>query len=97
MTNKILCIPRIESIIKIDYIQKTIEKVSIGHIKKIVEIPHRNDPHYKRILIYIKLNESSPNTKIIQERFSLKQDVKIIHQFPWYLKIVEASFTHQKK
>jgi hypothetical protein len=97
MTNKILCIPRIESTIKIDYIQKTIEKVNIGNIQKIVEIPHRNNPVYKRIIIYIQLNASSPNTKIIESRFCLKQDVKIIHQFPWYWKIVEASFIPQKK
>lgn len=93
--NKVLCIPRIESITQIDSIQKVIDQLNIGLIKKIIEIPHRNNSEYKRILIYIQLNKESNNTKIIETRFANKQDVKIIYQFPWYWKIVEAQYQTQ--
>lgn len=91
MTNKILCIPRIESIVELDYIKKSIEKINLGVIQKIREYPHRNNSDLKRIIIHIQLHVDSPNTQIIEDRFANNQDVKLIHQFPWYWKIVQSS------
>ena len=87
----ILCIPRMESIIKSEFIISILEKYNIGTIKKIIELPHKNNPDYKRVIIHIYLPETADTTIMIRERFSQKKDIKIIYKFPWYWKMVEAN------
>lgn len=54
-----LCIPMIESVIKKDYIKKTLIKLNWGVITKIIEIPSRTDKSYKRVIINIIWNDSN--------------------------------------
>lgn len=92
----LLCIPKMETYIQTDFIKKTFEKINIGNIIRIIELPHKNNPKYKRVIIHVNLNEKSENTKIILDRFLVKKDVKIFYNMPWYWKIVEASNHPQK-
>ena len=92
----LLCIPKMEIYIQTDFIRKTIEEKNIGNITRIIELPHKNNPKYKRVIIHVYLDENLQNSKIILDRFSIKKDVKIIYNFPWYWKIVEASNHPQK-
>jgi hypothetical protein len=87
----IMCIPRIDTTIPSQYIQSCFENKNIGHIERIIELPHKNNPTQKRIILHVTLQETSENAKIIKERFSQKQDVKLVHNFPWFWKIVEAN------
>lgn len=98
INNKItlLCIPKMETYIQTDFIRKTIENKNIGNITRIIELPHKNNPNFKRVIIHVYLDENSQNSKIILDRFSIKKDVKIIYNFPRYWKIVEASNHPQK-
>jgi hypothetical protein len=85
-----LCIPRVEIGISNEYIKKKMES-HVGTIHRIIEIPHKNNPHYKRVIMNVFLKPNTEKTSYIQERFSQRQDIKVIHQTPWFWKIVEAS------
>lgn len=87
----IMCIPKIKTYISSEYIVSWIEKKKIGTIRKVIELPHKNNPENKRIIIHVVLNNDSENAKIIRDRFSKKQDVKLVHNMPWdFWKIVQA-------
>lgn len=91
-----LCIPKMDAYIETDFIKKTFEKINIGNITRIFELPHKNNPKFKRVIIHICLDKNSENSKILLDRFSIKKDVKIFYNTPWYWKIVEASNHPQK-
>lgn len=85
-----ICIPRIETTIQKDFIISTINKLRIGMIEKITEIPLRNDINHKRIIMKIRWNNTE-NSLIIQNRLQNNQTIKLVYDnTPWYWKIVVA-------
>lgn len=92
MNVAVMCIPKMDARVSPDYILSWFHKKNIGRVEKLIELPHKNNPTNKRIILHVLMNESSENAKIIKERFSQKQDVKLIHNLPWdFWKIVEAN------
>lgn len=87
----VLCIPKLEVYISREFIVSCFEEKDIGCIEKIIELPHKNNPLYKRIILHIVLSEESENAKLLRGRFSEKKDVKLVYKFPWYWKVVEAN------
>ena len=88
----LICIPRMESFIQNSYIKKTFEVNEIGKVIKIIEIPHKNNPAYKRVIVNIDLKKDSKTKEIIEDRFSKSLDVKLVHSSPWYWKMMEAKY-----
>jgi hypothetical protein len=86
-----LCIPRIEASITKDYIFNVFSKLKIGYIEKIIEIPLKNDPKHKRIIIKIIWSEINPKSIDIQKRISNQETIKVVHNMPWYWKVVAAN------
>jgi hypothetical protein len=86
-----LCIPRIEASITKDYIFNVFSKLKIGYIEKIIEIPLKNDPKHKRIIIKIIWSEINPKSIEIQNRLTNQETIKVVHNMPWYWKIVAAN------
>jgi len=82
-----ICIPRIESSIPKDYIYRVINNLQVGSIEKITEIPLRNDPTHKRIIIKIQWNKSIKSVNI-QRILSNTGAIKLVYDMPWYWKIV---------
>ena len=85
-----ICIPRIDSKIQMEYIHNTISKLNLGNIERINEIPLRNDPAYKRVIITIQWNKGNEVVKYIQTKFTERGSVKLVHDMPWYWKICPA-------
>ena len=83
-----ICIPRLDINTSKEYIFQTLCKLKLGYIKNITEIPLRNDPAYKRIIIKIQWNKYSPKSIQMQEILSQKGCVKLVHSMPWYWRIV---------
>jgi len=81
-----LCIPRIQTTITKDYIYQKLSKLEIGKIEKITEIPLKNDPTYKRILLKIQWNNTEKSLAI-QEHIKKKGFINIVHEMPWFWKI----------
>ncbi len=81
-----LCIPRMESIVTKDFIFKTFQKLNIGYIERIIEIPLHNDIKYKRIILIIFLN-NNPLNIMIRNQMSNNETVKLVYDMPWYWKI----------
>lgn len=87
-TNISICIPRIETRIQKDFIVNTINKLRIGIVEKIIEIPLRNDINYKRIIMQIRWNNTE-NSMSIKKRLQNNETVKLVYDnTPWYWKIV---------
>lgn len=85
-----ICIPRIDSTIDREYIYTTFQHLKIGYIERLDEIPHRNDPNHKRILIKIRLNNSDLAYDI-KKYLDEIGSVKIVHNMPWFWKVVRGN------
>jgi hypothetical protein len=82
-----ICIPRVELSVTKDYIYKTLMNLQIGNIEKIIEIPLRNDPTHKRIIIKLNWNKNSSSLNM-QKILRTSGSVKLVYDMPWYWKIV---------
>jgi hypothetical protein len=83
----ILCIPRMDVITSKQYILSTFYKLKWGHISLVNEIPLRNDPTHKRILIRVKWDDCSHD---IRSRIHDGGSIKLVHDInsPWFWKIM---------
>ena len=86
-----ICIPKIDATIAKEYIFEVFCKLNIGRIEKITEVPIHNDSNYKRIFIKMKWNTVNIQSVFIMERFKNGKNVKIVHNAPWYWRIVSSS------
>lgn len=77
-----------ENSISKDYILKTFNKLQIGIIEQISEIPLHNDNKHKRVFINVRWSEESENARNIITRLFNKETVKIVHNFPWFWRVV---------
>ncbi len=85
---KKMCIPQIDTNIKFDFIKKTLNESKLGTVFNISEIPNKDNKN-KRIIFYAKINTNTDASKIIEERFSNKKNVKIFYEHPLFWKIYE--------
>jgi len=83
-----LCIPKMSANIKKETIFKTFCKVDWGYIKKITEIPLKNNPEYKRVFIELKWNMNKEKTREIYDRLDQQKPICLVYQMPFYWKIV---------
>jgi hypothetical protein len=84
-----LCIPRIESTINKEYVLSIFNKLDIGIISRIHEIPLRYNQDFKRIIISIKLN-TTEKSLTVQKLINENKSVKVVHDMPWYWKVVKT-------
>ena len=76
--------------VPIDYIKKKINGLNIGHIRDIREIPLRNDPTHKRILMRFHWKEQNTRSLKLQRQMDELGSLKVVHDMPWYWKLVVA-------
>ena len=80
----ILCIPRVSASISREYIFTIINKMNIGCIETLHEIPLQHSNNFKRIIIRVNWDLSSPDSKRIYSILSENRSIKIVHSMPWY-------------
>jgi hypothetical protein len=85
-----ICIPRVDANLEIGYIKETLNKLNIGYVKKIREIPLKNDSNYKRILLRFKWKENNVQSIHLQKQMEELGSLKVVHNMPWYWKLVVA-------
>jgi hypothetical protein len=83
-----ICIPRMDNDISKDFIYETFNKLNIGYILSLKEIPLRNDNKHKRVIISLSLNGATEYSNIFNERMNKNESIKIVYDMPWYWKIV---------
>lgn len=83
-----ICIPRVDSSVSKEYICQKISDMKAGYIQRITEIPLRNDPTQKRIIIKFAWDDTTGNSSRIQRQLSELGSVKLVYNMPWYWKIV---------
>jgi len=85
-----ICIPRIESSIPKEYIYNTMAGLRLGKIDKIIEIPLRHEPSFKRIIINLSWNTNEDRVRKLQTHLDKMGSIKVVHDMPWYWKIVST-------
>ena len=85
-----MCIPRMDASITKEYITKKINSLNIGHIRQIREIPLKNDPTHKRVLMNFHWKENNDYSINLQKQLIELGSLKIVHNMPWYWKLVVA-------
>lgn len=85
-----ICIPRMETCFKREYILNKLLKLQIGTVETIREIPLKNEPTYKRVLLQIQWNEE-PRTENIKKRLFNNDSIKLVHDGKWYWKLLLAN------
>jgi hypothetical protein len=80
----ILCIPRVSVSISREYIFNIITKMNVGTIETLHEIPLQNNNNFKRIIIRVNWDLSSPKSQRIYSLLYENKSIKIIHSMPWY-------------
>lgn len=83
---KTICIPRILSNVTKEYIHSIINKLELGIINRIDIIRSKNMCN-KAFVNFSKWNEGG-NADIVKERLLNGKDIKVIHNDPWFWKIV---------
>ena len=81
-----LCIPRILTDITKEYIYDTINHLNLGTIRNI-DIIRSKDLSNKAFIHFSKWNNGG-NADIVKERLLIGKDIKIVHNDPWFWKIV---------
>jgi hypothetical protein len=90
MSQTTICIPRLEAHVSNDYIRSVFSKLQLGEIKRITDMPLKNDRDYKRIFIQVVWNPRDPSAEYIYQRLRQGEDVKIVYNQPWYWKVVSC-------
>ena len=85
-----ICIPRVDQSLSRNYIYSVFEKLDVGTIEALTEIPLRNDPTHKRILIKIRWNRNNELSYKLQEQLKTTGSMKLVYDMPWYWKIVST-------
>jgi hypothetical protein len=82
-----ICIPKVESTLSKDYIYKKLCLLNIGHINRIIEVPLRNNPNYKRLIIKLHWHNDSD----IKNYLEKNGNIKLVYDMPWYWKVYECT------
>jgi hypothetical protein len=81
-----ICIPKVDTALSKDYIYNKLCKLNIGHIDRIIEVPHRNDNNYKRIIIKLLWHKNSQVENYLKEN----GNIKLVYDMPWYWKVYQC-------
>ena len=82
-----ICIPKVSIKITRKTVFDTFCKLKIGYIIRITENLLRSDPNYKRIIIYIKWDNTNPLAKEIQDNLCGTNHMNIVYEMPWFWQI----------
>lgn len=83
-----LCIPRMELRFTPEYVSDVISKLHLGEIENVTEIPLKNDPTHKRIMLKIRWNPTNEKTEKIKARLMKKEPVQVVYDGKWYWKLM---------
>jgi hypothetical protein len=80
-----ICIPRIDASIPKTFIWTVFNNLKIGNIEGIIEIPFKDTPKFKRIIVKMRWN-SSENATFFLTRFQSGLNVKLVYdrKSPWF-------------
>ena len=82
-----ICIPRVENNLSKEHISNILQKSNLCKVDLINEIPLRNDPTHKRILMKIRMNRWNEQALTVENRLMTEGNIKFVYDMPWYWKI----------
>jgi hypothetical protein len=82
-----LCIPRVDNNISKQYIFGKIANARFGKIRKITEIPLKNEINYKRVIINLEWNKGDCSIKSTREKLENGETINLVYDMPNYWKI----------
>ena len=90
MVTTSVCIPRINSTMSRNYIENTFDRMKVGHIEKMYEIPLHKDPSHNRVIIKMNWDTRNDKTKEILSHMKSFGSVNLVYDMPWYWKMCPA-------
>lgn len=84
----VLCIPRMDLQFTPEYVSNIISKLHLGDIEKVTEIPLKNDPTHKRIMLKIRWEPTNENSEKIKTRLIKNEPVQVVYDGKWYWKLM---------
>lgn len=90
-----LCIPRVFSNIKEDFIRNTIEKLGLGKVQRIDLITRCTEKGdvYSRAFIHFDKWFWNPDAQEARKRLITGKDIKIVYDNPWFWKVSANKWT----
>ena len=85
-----LCIPKVNTSISSSFIKSKLSHSNLGTIRQYTELPWKNDPTQKRILIRVNWNPNLTYSTLWQEQLRQGNPLRIVYQFPHEWKIYLA-------
>ena len=88
--NPSLCIPRVHCDITKEDVYSVFNRLRLGNIQSIDMIRRyceKSKEEYKVVFVHFAFWYRNPQVDTIKERILSGEDIKIVHQFPWYWKI----------
>jgi hypothetical protein len=82
-----ICIPRVDNNTTKEHISNVLQNSNLFKVDLINEIPLRNDPEHKRILMKIRMNRNNENAQFMEDRLKNEGNIKFVYDMPWYWKI----------
>jgi hypothetical protein len=74
-----ICIPKLEISAQENIVRMGINKTNIGEILSYKEIPWKNDPSHKRVLMYMRFNPGHDQYSTIKERLESGNAVHVVN------------------
>jgi DNA helicase IV len=81
-----LCIPRVSSTVKRDYIQQVFDKFGFGKISKIDMVCKKMEKH-QRVFIHFQTWNNSARAIRAKEILDSGKDIKIVYDSCWFWKV----------
>lgn len=85
-----ICIPKIDTTVSAEFIQRVWNQTHMGAILKYTELPWKQDPSNKRILMYIQWNENHPQSRTLKELLYSGKYITFVYSFPCIWKLYLA-------
>jgi carbon monoxide dehydrogenase subunit G len=85
-----LCIPRMDTNTTKEEVFRILKEMKIGFIQKVTEVPHKNDPKQKRLLMRVSGTTCNTNFSNFKNQIEEHGSIKLVYDMPWYWKIVPS-------
>lgn len=85
-----LCIPRMNTNTSKEEVFNILKELKIGFIQKVTEVPHKNDPRQKRLLMRVSGAMHNNNFSNFKNQIEEHGSIKLVYDTPWYWKIVPS-------
>ena len=97
-----ICIPRVFSNIKWQFVKSTIEQLGLGRVDRVDMVPKSNEKgdKFQRVFIHMKFWDRDEQAQMVRQKLLSGDNIKVVYNDPWYWQLSMSRIakpTFQKK